>query len=181
MARILPRRHRWTIEHWDHCVRTWDGVRSSRGRPIWREHCSARSTPPPGLQAADGYRISFPRRIRRSDAYENAIEVIADVWLDTGAESDVEPGFDGEIDPAEISGYNYSVDVNIRSADSMSLVSWRDLVSHPRVGLEVSVAGQLASAALPSGMAAEQRFSVDLPNDRRVEFSVLLPDTDGSW
>jgi hypothetical protein len=131
--------------------------------------------------AADGYRIPFPPRIRRSDAYENAVEIIADVWLETGEETDMEPTSDGEIDPAEILNYNYSVDVILSSADSMSLVSWRDLISHPRAGLEVTVAGQLASAAVPSGMAGEQQFSMDLPNDRRVAFSVLLPDADGSW
>lgn len=182
MPRILRRRYRWTIEHWEHCIRTWDGARAPGGRPIWREHCTMRSTPRRFLRAADGYDIPFPRRILRSDAYENAAEVVADVWLDVDSDVEIEPSSDGgEIDPAEIEAYDYSVDISLRSHGSMSIINWTDLVSHPHAGAAASAAGYGVSMTMPSAMAGEDNFSEDLPNGRRVEFSVLMPDADGSW
>ncbi|RLC30829.1 MAG: hypothetical protein DRH37_04470 [Deltaproteobacteria bacterium] len=182
MPRILPRRYRWTVEHWEHCYRTWNGARAPGGRPIWREHCRTRSTPPHALLAADGYRIPFPRLVRRSDAYENTVEVVTEIWLDVDPDSVVEPSSDGgEIDPAEIEAYNYSVDINLRGRGSMSLLSWTDFISHPRAGLAPTAAGIGVSMAIPSGMAATDHFSSDLRNGRRVEYFVLLQDPDGSW
>jgi len=182
MSRILPRRYRWTVEHWEHCIRTTDGARSPRGRPIWREYCATRSTPPRSLRAADGYRIPFPRRIRRSDAYENAAEVVVEVWIEVDAESEIEPSADGgEIDPSEIEHYDYSVNINLRNHGSMSLLTWPDLVSHPHAGLPASAAGIGVSMTRPSAMGGEDHFFEDLPNGRRVEFFMLTPDADGSW
>lgn len=182
MPRILPRRYQWTIEHWEHCIRTEHGVRSAGTRPVWREYCATRSTPPRSLQAADGYSIPFPRRTRRSDDYENATEVVAEVWLDVDSDTEIEPSADGgEIDPAEIESYNYSVTINLRSHESMSLLSWPDLVSHPHAGLPATGAGIGVSMTRPSAMGGQHHFFEDLPNGRHVEFFVLAPDADGSW
>lgn len=183
MPLILPRRHRWTVEHRERCVRMSTGRRDHRRRPIWTEHCRTLSTAPHTLMAADGYRIPFPRRVRRHEAYRNAEEVTAEVYLQIDAEAEVEShsAGGGEIDPAEIEDYDYFVQINIRNRSFWRPVSWTDLVSHPHAGAPASVAGVGVSMATPSGMARVWEFSQDLPNGREVSFEIWLPDPDGSW
>jgi hypothetical protein len=178
MPLVLPRRYGWTVEHWQRCVRIDTLRRDYRRRPIWAEHCRTLSTAPPNLMAADGCRIPFPRRVRRHEAYRNADEVTAVVYLDVDAEADTEPQAAGD---HEIEAYDYLVQINIRNRSFWRPVSWTDLVSHPHAGLPASAAGVGVSMATPSGMARTWEFSQELSNGREVSFEIWLPDPDGSW
>ncbi len=181
MARMMHRQIRWDIERWDRCVRTWSGSRDSIRRPVWREQCRTMSTLPSPLLAADGCEIPFPRDVRRSEAYRNASEIIADIWLYIPDDADAEPHIDGEIDPAELSDYDYEVLIQVRRESTWLPFSCTDLISHPRAGVHATGAGVAASVATPSSMGGETHFSEVLPNGRTVRYSVLWPDSDGSW
>jgi len=126
--------------------------------------------------AADGMRIPFPNRYRRSEAYQTAASVLVDIFLNVNREAvdivDSEPvieaGPDGEIDFESLEGrYSYLVQITIRQPSSLNPLTWPDLI--PRMPLPASLG---ISVLTPSDLGTGSGYSRRLRNGVIAEYTV---------
>ena len=125
------------------------------------------------MYAADGMRILFPSRYRRSEFYDTAESVEVEIYLDVDTTGLAEPedileaGPDGEIDFGSIAdGYHYAVLITIRQPTSWIPLSAADLVPAP-VPLSVAI-----SMATPTSMGYEGTYSRSLGNGITAKYFV---------
>lgn len=121
---------------------------------------------PPTMFAADGERVPFPSRYRRSEAYETAESVVVDIYLEVDSSGDeIERTQDGEVDFTSMA-YHYLVLITIRQPNSLNPLSASDFVPAPT---PVSVA---TSVITPTEMGQEGGYSRQLQNGILVVYAI---------
>jgi len=130
------------------------------------QSCHMYYASPPVMHAADGMRIPFPSRYRRSEAYETAESVVVEIFLDIETpEDEIEQEPDGEMDFSSID-YHYIVLITIRQPTSLNPLSAADFVPAP---MPVSVATTMIT---PTEMGHEGGFSRRLRNGILAEYAI---------
>ncbi len=158
--RILGQRYTWQINPTRSCTRFAipEGRGGARGSTRMVQSCHTYYASPPAMHAADGMRIPFPSRYRRSEAYESAESVVVDIYLNIETpEDEIEQEPDGEMDFSSID-YHYIVLITLRQPTSLNPFSAADFVPAP---MPISVATTMIT---PTEMGHEGGFSRSLPN-----------------